>query len=464
MLEIMASQPIFYLWLVNSLAPKPTFERGLGGVIASPPLPLPRAVLWSLLVLVGILFVWALVGRLDIIATAEGKLIPRTFLRIVQPVEGGVLKTLLVREGDLVTKDQVLIQMDTQLSEADTKALKAELDIRKLQLRRIDAELHNQPLLRQKDDPPELFAKVSDQYRAYRVAYTDSVAQERAGLNKSKQEFYGSQEVLRKLKYTVPFYKKQSDTFEKLGKDGFASPLLIEDKQREYVEKDQELRAQEFAMESLTAGVEQSERRLAQITSNYHQQLQAERMQTQSQVEKLTGDWEKQLHKNTLLELKAPQAGIVKEIATHTPGTVVTPGTVLVTIVPSDEPLIAEVQIKNADSGFIIPNTAAKVKVSSYPFQKYGMVEGEVVHFSADASETAGGRQEEVNPEGRLAVTANYKAHIKLKAQNLKRDDQTFRLLPGMQVVAEIHLGSRSIIEYLLSPVQKTVGEAARER
>ena len=122
-------------------------------------------------------------------------------------------------------------------------------------------------------------------------------------------------------------------------------------------------------------------------------------MQTLSQVEKLEADWDKQIHKNGLLELRAPQAGLVKEIATHTPGTVVTPGTVLVTIVPSDEPLIAEVQVKNADSGFILANTPARVKVSSYPFQKYGLVEGEVAHFGADASETVGGRPEETNPE-----------------------------------------------------------------
>ncbi len=451
-------------WLANRLAPTPNFERGLSGVIAAPPSPLPRAMLWALLVFICVMIAWALIGRLDIIATAEGKLIPRTFLRIVQPAEGGILKSLHVREGDLVASGQVLMRMDTALSEADTKALKAELDMRQLQLRRIDAEMLNKPLLRQKDDSPALFAKVAEQYRAYRQAYLDTLAQERAGYSKAKQERYGSEEVMRKLKWTLPFYKKQSDTFEKLGKDGFASPLLIEDKQREFVEKDQELKAQEYAIESLTAAVEQSERRIAQVTSNYRQQLQAERMQTVSQVEKLTGDWEKQLHKNTLLELKAPLAGIVKEIATHTPGTVVTPGTVLVTIVPADEPLMAEVQIKNNDAGFITRTTPAKIKVASFPFQKYGLVEGEVAHFSADATETVGGRPEEINQEGRLAVTANYKAQIKLKHQHLTRDDKTFRLLPGMQVVAEIHLGSRSILEYLLSPVQKTVSEAGRER
>ena len=125
---------------------------------------------------------------------------------------------------------------------------------------------------------------------------------------------------------------------------------------------------------------------------------------------------------------------------------------------------MAEVQIKNSDAGFITRTTPAKLKVASFPFQKYGLVEGEVTHFSADASDTVGGRPEEINQEGRLAVTANYKAQIKLKHQHLMRDNKTFRLLPGMQVVAEIHLGSRSVLEYLLSPVQKTVSEAARER
>ena len=172
----------------------------------------------------------------------------------------------------------------------------------------------------------------------------------------------------------------------------------------------------------------------------------------------------KQSHKNALLELKAPQSGIVKDIASHTPGTVVTPGTILMTVVPKHEPLIAEVQVKNQDSGFIHASQPVKVKVASYPFQKYGMLEGEVVHLGADATDTVGGRPEEFSPENRLNVQANYKAHVKLKAQQLNAQGETFELRPGMQVVAEIHLGERTIMDYLLSPVQKAVREAGRER
>lgn len=451
-------------WLKSKLESRDSLARGLHAIEHAPPAPLPRAMMWCLLFLFGVLLGWSLVGKLDIVATSEGKLIPATFLKIVQPSEGGIVKELLVKEGEQVTAGQVLVRMDTHLSDADTKSLAAEIALRRLTLRRIDAELQNRLMSRAPADPPELFLKVLDQFRAYRHAYQDSIAQEEASLTKLRQDLAGAMQIKSKLERTLPFYEKQANTFEKLGKEGFASPLLAEDKKREYVEKEQELKVQHFAVTGAEASIAQSEKRIAQITSNYHQQLQTERIQTQAQLEKLQQDWEKQSHKNALLELKAPQSGIVKDIASHTPGTVVTPGTILMTVVPKHEPLIAEVQVKNQDSGFIHANQPVKVKVASYPFQKYGMLEGEVVHLGADATDTVGGRPEELSPENRLNVQANYKAHVKLKAQQLNAQGETFELRPGMQVVAEIHLGERTIMDYLLSPVQKAVREAGRER
>lgn len=442
----------------------PNYERGLAAVSGTAAAPKARVVLWTLVVLLVILFVWASFGKLDIVATAEGKLVPRSFVKIVQPAEAGIMQELLVREGDRVAAGQVLIRMDTNVSAADTQSLKAELDMRRLQLRRIDAELSGRSFQAQANDPPALFQKVNEQYRAYRQALADSLAQERAGLDRAQQDLASASQVRDKLQQSLRFYDKQSDTFQKLGKDGFVSPLFIDDKERERAEKEKDVRAQEFALASLGASVEQSNRKLAQIESAYRQQLQTERMQAISQFERLTAEWQKQQHKNALLELRAPHAGTVKDIASHTKGTVVNPGTILLTIVPADEPLIAEVQVKNQDSGFIYPTQTARVKVSSFPFQKYGMLDGEIAHIGADATDTAGGRPEEINPESRLAVTSHYKAHIKLKAQRLMRNNEEFKLMPGMQVVAEVRLGERTVLEYLLSPVQKAVKEAGRER
>ncbi|MEO8384226.1 MAG: HlyD family efflux transporter periplasmic adaptor subunit [Betaproteobacteria bacterium] len=315
---------------------------------------------------------------------------------------------------------------------------------------------------------PTLFLKILDQFRAYRQAYQDTLSQEQASLTKLRQDLAGAMQVKSKLERTLPFYEKQATTFDKLGKDGFASPLLVEDKKRRVcqirIEKDQELKTQYFAVTGAEASIHQSEMRINQISSSYHQQLQTERIQAQSQLEKFVQDWDKQAHKNALMDLRAPQAGLVKDIASHTTGTVVTPGTILMTVVPNGEALIAEVQVKNADVGFIRASQAVKVKVASYPFQKYGMLEGEITHMGADATDTVGGRPEEVSPENRLGVQANYKARVKLRSQHLDAQGQQFQLKPGMQVVAEIHLGERTIMEYLLSPVQKAVGEAGRER
>src|SRR5512132_3024646 len=113
-----------------------------------PPSPLPRVVLYALLALFGIMLVWAFAGRLDIVAVAQGKLVPQSFLKIVQPAESGIVREILVREGDEVKEGQVLVRMDTRLSEADSKALVAELQRKRLQLQRIEAELAGVPMKR----------------------------------------------------------------------------------------------------------------------------------------------------------------------------------------------------------------------------------------------------------------------------------------------------------------------------
>ncbi len=158
---------------------------------------------------------------------------------------------------------------------------------------------------------------------------------------------------------------------------------------------------------------------------------------------------------------------MVKDLATHTIGTVTSPGTILMTLVPKDEILRAEVWVKNDDIGFVRETQAARIKLAAFTFQKYGMLEGEVAHVSADSAEqgaapgAAGtGQNQAKNGPAPLA----YKTLVNLKSQFLEADGQKHRLAPGMQVSAEIHLGTRTVLEYLLSPVTKAFQEAARER
>ena len=186
-------------------------------------------------------------------------------------------------------------------------------------------------------------------------------------------------------------------------------------------------------------------------------------MEAQGQYEKLQQDWEKQSHRHALLELRAPQDGIVKDLATHTVGSVVSPGTVLLTLVPHNDPMQAEVWVTNLDAGFVRPRQPVKLKFTAYPFQQYGMLQGEVLQVSPDASE-APAKSDKNNPGGDNSVQNGFRTIVSLKAPYLERDGAKYQLNPGMQVSAEINLGSRTVLEYLLSPIQKTMHEAGRER
>lgn len=429
----------------------------------SAPPPLGRKVLWTLLILLAALLVWALIGQLDIVAVAEGKLIPQSYVKIVQPSEAGIVKDILIKEGESVKTGQVLMRMDTLVSEADAKSLDADAQRKRLSLRRIDAELAGKPFLTQANDPADLARDVDARFRANRVAQEATLAEERARLNKARQELAAAAQVQQKLVATLPHYRAQDQAYEKLVKDGFAGTIMGSDKRRERIEKEQELSTQTFVIESAKASIVQSEKKLAQIDSDYRRQLHAERNDLQGQAEKLEQEIAKQTHKKDLLELRAPQDSVVKDLATHTAGTVVQPGTVLLTLVPKDEILKAEVWVSNEDIGFVRPGQTVKLKFAAFPFQKYGMAEGTVEHISADAADQGANGNTSSDPVKRNQPLV-YKALVTLKAMQLSMHGERFTLSAGMQANAEILLGTRSVMEYLLSPVQKAWHEAGRER
>jgi HlyD family secretion protein len=175
----------------------------------------------------------------------------------------------------------------------------------------------------------------------------------------------------------------------------------------------------------------------------------------------------------TNLELKAPQAGIVKELATTTIGAVVQPGTVLVSLVPKNEPLLAEVMIDNQDIGFVKPGQAVRLKLAAYPFQRYGMVDGAVKTVIADSqlqsnkqtdSQQTNKGNTTTNTESGVASTMTFKATIELKRQSVIVNDSSLPFAAGMQLSAEIIEGKRTVLQYLLSPVQRVASEAGMER
>lgn len=428
--------------------------------------PMSGAVLWVLLVLTAALLLWSALAQLDIVAVADGKLVPSGYVKIVQPAEQGMVREILVREGEFVSKGQVLARMDAVLSAADRSALAAEFNHRRLALRRIEAQLAGASLKRMEGDPPEAYARAAAQLEANVRSHAWQLAQEQSLIEKAGHELHAARTASVKLSSVLPHYREQEAAFEKLVSSGFSGRLMYTDKQRERIEKEQDLAMQEAIIAASQATLTQARARLAQLETEYRRGLAAERTELSAQLERSGQELAKIEHRHGLLELKAPQDGVVKDLATHTPGTVVAPGAVLMTLVPTGDRLRAEVWVSNQDAGFVRPGLPVKVKLLAYPFTRYGMLDGRVAQLSADATEapSANTRSDALGGRDRPMGPLSFRALVDLETQVLVHAERELAAAPGMQVVAEIALGRRSVLDYLLSPVQKAWHDAGRER
>lgn len=433
------------------------FAPGLLAMQESPLPKLPRAIFYTVAALFAILLIWALVARVDIVAAAEGRLVPESYVKIVQPAEAGIVAEILVREGQRVKAGDPMIRLDPTMTGADSRSLAGEVALKRLVLRKVDALLAGHPIAPKDGDDPVLLGQVQAQANAHRQAYADALAQETATRERAQNELAAAKETLAKLKATLPSYEQSAKAHGKLVAEGFLSPVAGSDKEREAIEKAQDLKAQTAVVAGLTAAISAQDKKIATLTSNFRNQLMAERTEAMAQLSKLEQESTKMGYKSRLLELRAPQDGVVKDVATTTAGAVVQPGMVLLTLVPQGEQLLAEVQVRNEDVGFVKEGQTVMIKVAAYPFQRYGLLEGKVLTLAPDAQNPTNGSM--------LPTPANYKAVVKLATQHLDAPGRGRQgLEAGMQVVAEIRQGSRTVMEYLLSPVEKVAKEAGRER
>jgi hemolysin D len=434
------------------------FRPDLLTIQHSPPSAWPRGLLLAVVGLLGLLIVWAVWAKLDVVATAQGRLVPMTFTKVVQPAEPGVVLDILVKDGDAVKAGQVLLRLDARLAQSELLGLGKDVTIKRLTLRRIEAELADRAFAPLASDPADMAAQMDAQFKARRQSYVDALAQETEALNKAKADLAGASQVLSKLQQTVPIYRQSAEAYDKLLKEGFVGEVAASEKRRDLVEREQDFKAQESNVLSLQSVIAGSEKKLASIRSSYRSQLENERMETLTLLNKSAQEFDKSTIRSGLLEIKAPSDGIVKDLSVTTKGAVVQAGSLLLNLVPRDEPVQAEVLLFNEDVGFVAVGQKVQVKVAAYPFQKYGLLEGNVVLLAADSSDP---KQQQQTQQPQLS----YRALVSIKNQAVVAPNgEKLALSPGMLISAEIHQGQRTVLEYLLSPVQKVGAEAARER
>jgi len=420
-------------------------------VTETPPSPVGRLVLWTILALIVASLIWLFVGEVDEVAVARGKIIPVGNVKIVQSPNKGVIKELHVKEGDFVQKGDVLLLLDTTKTQADVDQLRKQVAYFDMTVQRLQAEMNDAPFV-----PPtsnDLDAKdVQAQIALYQSRRTKLDADRQKTLSVIAQE----EAAIESLRATQQKYisvlavaQEKEDRLNQLYEtDAVSYFQLLEARQtRVEYQKNAESMTEEIVKEQ--AKLAEARDNLATMDSSYRQDTMTQLVEAKKQLNAYQEELTKVSETNAQSVITAPETGRVNQLAVHTVGGVVSEGQSLMMVVPEDVFLEAEVYADNKDIGFIELGQSAEVKVETFNFQKFGMVNAEVSEISPDAITDA--QDKEKNAKYRLYLS-------------LERDDSGINVQPGMNVTAEIKIKKKRIIDFFLDPFRKYKDEALRER
>ena len=416
--------------------------------------PLPwaaRLTLHSLLLVVVAFVVWASLFEVDRVVEARGKLITPLPNVIVQPLETSILQSIDVRVGQVVRQDQQLATLDPTFTQADQTQLETRLRSLETQAGRLQAELGGAPAAASPgaDEDSRLQARLSAEreanYRAQKAKQDEAVARLRAALETNRQDQHSVQQRLASVKELEAMQ-------ERLAEKKFVSrAMLLETRDRRLgLERETQLaRNREQELKRDLAGAEADK---DAFDKTWRQRTMEELLATLRDRDSIAEQLQKAQMRRKLVTLSAPSDAVVLEIAKVSAGSVVREAETLFTLVPLDSGLLAEVQIDSADIGYVKQGATARIKLDSFPFQRHGTLTGSVRTISGDAFQREGG-----------AGGDFYLSRIEWGDSRLKRMPEHARLLPGMTLRAEIVVGKRSVISYLLWPLTKAVEESIRE-
>jgi hemolysin D len=449
-------------------------------ITETPASPAGRMIAGTVMLFFAIAVGWAIVGHVDIIATAQGKIVPTGRTKTIQPLEAGVVSAINVQDGDKVRAGDVLVELDRTVTQAERKHVAQDLILSRLDVARLGTLRDSFETLGALHE-----MNVPDGAAAAEVARTRATLQAQAAEQLSKlaavtqqiaqkqAEAQSVQAAIAKIDATMPLLEETADIRRKAKEIQYGNQIAYIDAETRRLDQQNERIVQGRKLVEIEAARLALEQQFAQTKSGFERQVLSDLADAEKKVDEFGQDFVKAERKSAEQVLRAPIDGTVQQLALHTVGGVVTPAQQLMLIVPSDSKLEAEAMISNRDIGFVNPGDSAEVKIDTFNFTRYGLVHGKVVSVSQDAivREKPADKQNGGKPAGALAETSEpagqefvYGARVSLDATQMQIEDKMVKLAPGMAVTVEIKTGTRRIIEYLLSPMLRYKQESLRER
>lgn len=446
-------------------------------VVETPPSPIGRAVAWTIVVLAVSMIAWSSVGRIDIVATAPGKIVATGGTKVIQPFDTGVIKAIHVRDGQRVKAGDSLIELDPTITDSERAHLQSDLMSARLDVARLRASLDDI------DDPLKDFAPPAGAegslLEMQRNLLLSQAAEQRTKLTSLDRQLAQKEAermtiaaTIEKLKTTIPYIEQRVEIRKSLADKELGSKLTYLENIQQLNETRYELAVQRKRYEEATAAIATVVEQRAQAVAEYRRTRAAELAEAERKAIGLREDMIKADQKAKFQTLTAPVDGVVQQLAVHTIGGVVTPAQQLLAIVPLDSHLEIEANVSNRDVGFVSEGAKAQIKIDTFNFTRYGLRHGTVLSVSHDAisrqrpvdpgkDRVQGAQNASSEPTGQELV---YSARVSLDKTEMKVDDNEVALTPGMAVTVEISTGSRTVLSYLLSPLSKYAHDSLRER
>lgn len=431
----------------------------------TPPSPLGRGIILSIILLFVIAVIWAAVGKIDIVAVATGKVIPSDRVKIIQPMEKSTVLGIHVREDTAVRKGDLLVTLDGTQTRADVVKLEDSLNTARDQwLRALALELLMKTPdaesvevlelaaasigLQMREADAELQTRlVAVQWQEFQSRVRSLQAQQRAREGEREQ----ARSMAQRFEKTLPMITERTQSVESLYQKKMASREQFLALEEERITQQQSLLAEQARVAELTGEVEALENQVDVARAEQARDNLRELIEARNQSITLEQEWVKARQRDRQQVLVAPIDGVVKQLAIHTIGGVVTPAQELMQIVPVDTVLEVEAFFQNKDIGFVTEGQVAEVKVDTFNFTKYGTIDAELKTISNDAI-----------TDEKLGLV--YPATVLIKSNQVKVAGKWVKLAPGMSVTVEVKTGKRRIIEFFMSPLLRYKQESIRER
>ena len=451
-------------WSVRHALDGEHFQRDETPFLASalalektPVSPAPRFTAWLIMALCLISLCWAYFGKVDIVATAAGKIVASGHTKTLQALETSRVQTILVHEGDSVKKGQLLIELDATIATADTQRYAHDLVAARLQILRAKAILaalntNLTPIIhRELNIPFENWQEAQDQARGLFQEYQARKNRIHSDLEKHQAELNTTEEMIRKINHTLPYAKKRAQDFKDLSDKNFVSHHAWMEKDQIRLEQEADLAMQRSRSQEMKAALKETQAQLQSLTAELRRQMLDAISEGTQKFAILEQELIKTTSRQHLMQLTAPIDGTVQQLVVNTVGGVVTPAQALMLIVPDHHPLEIEALLENKDIGFVKKDQEAEIKIETFPYTRYGTIKGKVAHISQDA----------ITDEKRGLT---YLVHIQPEKNKIQVDEKSVALSPGMVVSVEIKTGNRRVIEYFLNPLMQYANESLRER